>query len=193
MLHIPPRAELRANPLQAERVVLLPVDGADAAEIWDAVESSRDWLQPWLPWVPYQQNPEAAVRFAQASVADWDQGRATRFLIRQRADGRMVGVVGLESCVPMHRACELGYWLRRDAARRGLMTESARACVNFGFRQMKAHRIRVAAATTNHASLRVIARLGFQFEGTARQAEWCDGRWLDHAVFSLLEHEWTVP
>jgi ribosomal-protein-serine acetyltransferase len=193
MMQIPPRAELRSNPLHAQRITLLPVDVADAPDIWDAVESSRDWLQPWLLWVPYQQNPEAAVRFAQASVADWDQGRATRFIIRRRSDGRMAGVVGLESCVAMHRSCELGYWLRKDAAGSGLMTEAARQCVEFGFRNMKAHRIRVAAATTNHPSLRVIARLGFQFEGNARHAEWCDGRWLDHAVFSLLEHEWPVP
>jgi ribosomal-protein-serine acetyltransferase len=52
------------------------------------------------------------------------------------------------------------------------------------------HRLCVAAATDNHPSLRVIARLGFHFEGVARHAEWCDGRWLDHAVFSLLDHEW---
>jgi ribosomal-protein-serine acetyltransferase len=46
--------------------------------------------------------------------------------------------------------------------------------------------VRVAAATDNHPSLKVISRLGFKFEGIARQAEWCDGRWLDHAVFALL-------
>jgi ribosomal-protein-serine acetyltransferase len=173
--------------------VLLPVEATDAPEIWDAVSSSRQWLQPWLPWVPYQQNPESAERFAQASVADWDQGRALRFIVRTNADGKMAGVVGLEACVPMHRSCELGYWLRQDAARQGLMTEAARLCVDFGFRRMKAHRIRVAAATANHPSLRVIERLGFHFEGHARHAEWCDGRWLDHAVFGLLEHEWTAP
>jgi ribosomal-protein-serine acetyltransferase len=32
----------------------------------------------------------------------------------------------------------------------------------------------------------VIARLGFHFEGIARQAEFVDSRWLDHAVFSRL-------
>jgi ribosomal-protein-serine acetyltransferase len=46
--------------------------------------------------------------------------------------------------------------------------------------------VRVAAATDNHASLSVIGRLGFHFEGIARQAERCHGRWLDHAVFSML-------
>jgi ribosomal-protein-serine acetyltransferase len=51
---------------------------------------------------------------------------------------------------------------------------------------VNAHRVRVAAATDNHPSLAVIRRLGFKFEGIARQAERCNGRWLDHAVFALL-------
>jgi ribosomal-protein-serine acetyltransferase len=44
----------------------------------------------------------------------------------------------------------------------------------------------VAAATDNHPSLAVIRRLGFRFEGIAREAERCNGRWLDHAVFGML-------
>ena len=66
------------------------------------------------------------------------------------------------------------------------MTEAARGCLEFAFRHMGAHRVRVAAATDNHRSLHVIGRLGFRFEGVARQAEWCDGRWLDHASFALV-------
>ena len=54
------------------------------------------------------------------------------------------------------------------------------------FGTLNAHRIRVAAATDNHASLGVIRRLGFRFEGIAREAERCQGRWLDHALFALL-------
>jgi ribosomal-protein-serine acetyltransferase len=66
------------------------------------------------------------------------------------------------------------------------MTEASRAALGFAFRQMGAHRVRVAAATDNHASLAVIARLGFRFEGIARQAEWCDGQWLDHATYAMV-------
>ena len=193
VLAIPPRTELRTRPLVSDRIMLSPVDGSDAPELWEVVDGSRGWLQPWLPWVPFQKNVESSTRFAEASASDWDAGRALRFAIRERTGGRLLGVVGLEACVEMHRACDLGYWLRREASRHGYMTEAAAMCVDFGFRTIGAHRMRVAAATTNHASLRVIARLGFTFEGIARHAEWCDGRWLDHAVFSMLDYEWRRP
>jgi len=195
MLVLPPRSEIRESPPGTERLVLHPVDPGDAAELWEVVDGSRSWLQPWLPWVPFQQNAESTMRFAEASVADWDSGRSLRFAIRSAAggsaaSGRLLGVVGLEACVEMHRSCDLGYWLRQEAAGTGLMTEAAALCVDFGFRTMGMHRMRVAAATDNHPSLGVIRRLGFHFEGIGRHAEWCDGRWLDHAIFSLLEHEW---
>ncbi len=74
-----------------------------------------------------------------------------------------MGVVGLESCIHLHRSCELGYWLRREATHRGLMTEASLAAMDFAFKHMGAHRLRVAAATDNHASLSVIGRLGFRF------------------------------
>lgn len=184
MLSIPSRAELRQSPLQTQRVTLSPIEPADAGELWEAVDGSRWHLERWLPWVPFSNTPEATLRYAEACVADWDAGRAVRFAIRDRQTRQLLGVAGLDSCVHLHRSCELGYWLRREATGRGLMTEAARACVEFAFERMSVHRMRCAAATDNHASLRVIARLGFRFEGVARQAELVGSRWLDHAVFA---------
>jgi ribosomal-protein-serine acetyltransferase len=186
MLVIPPRAQLRARPIETERLLLVAIDPTDGPELWLAVNGSRSTLQRWLPWVQFHTDPAASTRFAEACSADWDQGRALRFVIRERAHRTLVGVVGLESCVHLHRSCELGYWLRREATRRGLMTEASRAALDFAFKQMGMHRVRVAAATDNHASLAVIGRLAFRFEGVARHAEWCDGRWLDHAVFAFI-------
>ena len=186
MLVIPPRNELRKSPIETERLLLLPVDPADGHELWFAVNGSRASLQPWLPWVQYHTDPASSSRFAEACANDWDQGRALRFIIRERGTRAVAGIVGLEACVHLHRSCELGYWLRKEATGRGLMTEAARACTEFAFSRMGVHRVKVAAATNNHASLRVISRLGFHYEGISRQAEWCDGRWLDHATFALL-------
>ena len=185
-LTIPARSTVRVHPVQTERVLLTPIDPADGPELWTVVDGSRWHLERWLPWVPFNNTPEASQRYAEACAADWDAGRAVRFGVRDRATRALVGVVGLDSCVHLHRSCELGYWLRLDATGRGLMTESAKACVDFALSRLGVHRIRCAAATDNYPSLRVIARLGFRFEGIARQAEYVGGRWVDHAVFGRL-------
>ena len=104
-----------------------------------------------------------------------------------------LGRLGLEAFAHLHQSVELGYWLRNDSTRRGFMTEAALITITWAFRQLNTHRVRVAAATDNHASLGVIRRLGFRFEGIAREAERCNGRWLDHAVFSLLATDAPLP
>ena len=132
------------------------------------------------------------MRYAEACVADWDGGRAVRFAIRDRHSRELLGVVGLDSCVHLHRSCELGYWLRRDATGKGLMTEAANASVEFAFSRMAMHRIRCAAATDNFPSLRVIQRLGFRFEGIFRQAVVYKARNRDTAWFSIIDPEWPA-
>jgi ribosomal-protein-serine acetyltransferase len=186
MLAVPPRAELRVRPIETPRLLLLPIDSTDSSDVWSAVEASRRELEPWLPWVPFNIDLESSLRYCDASALDWDNARACRLVVRERATRRLVGVVGLESFAHLHQSTELGYWLRSDATRRGYMTEAARATVTWAFHKLLAHRVRVAASTENHGSLAVIRRLGFRFEGIARQAERVSGRWLDHAVFGML-------
>jgi ribosomal-protein-serine acetyltransferase len=189
MLVVPPRAELRHRPLDTPRLVLTPVEATDSSDLWTAVDSSRGHLEKWLPWVPFNTDPEASWRYCEASAGDWDNTRALRFSIRDRETRRFLGVVGLESLAHLHQSADLGYWLRADSARRGYMTEAARATILWAFKRLNAHRVRVAAATDNEASLGVIRRLGFRFEGVAREAERCQGRWLDHALFALLSSD----
>ncbi len=186
MISLPARSSARLAPIGSKRLVLFPIEGSDARELWCAVQESRKYLEPWLPWVPFQVDESSMHRFAEACAMDWDSGRAIRFVIRERETRTLVGVVGLENCTPMHACCDLGYWLREPAQGRGYMTEAAGILIQEAFDKYHMHRIRVAAATTNYRSLSVIGRLGFRFEGIARQAEYCAGRWLDHAQFGML-------
>ena len=186
MLAVPTRTEARARPLESARLVLAPIEPADAPDLWVAVEGSRAHLEPWLPWVPFNNDAEASYRYADASALDWDHGRACRFTIRDKKTRVLYGVVGLESFAHLHQSVELGYWLRTEMTGRGIMTEGSRLLLGWSFSRLNVHRVRVAAATDNHPSLAVIRRLGFRFEGIAREAERCHGRWLDHALFSLL-------
>jgi len=195
-LRIPSRSRLRNNPLFSARIALTPIDPADGPELWTVIEPSREHLSEWLPWVPFNSTPSASQRYAESCASDWDAGRAVRLGIRDRQTRKLLGVVGLDNCVHIHRNCDLGYWLEKPATSKGLMTEAAQLCLDFAFDELGLHRVRCAAATNNARSLAVIKRLGFQLEGTSRQAEFVKNRWLDHAVFSLLstdERPWRTP
>lgn len=180
------RTALRGAPLETPRLRLAPLDPIDAPELFRGVEASRAALEPWLPWVPYQTTEGDSRAYAECSIDDWDAGRALRLTLRDRERNTLLGIVSLESANHAHLSLELGYWIRTDVAGQGLMTEAAAATVQWAFRAVGAHRVRVAASTENARSLGVIRKLGFSFEGVARHAELIMGRWLDHAVFAKL-------
>lgn len=182
----PDRRELRAHPLETDRLLLAPLDPADSAEVWAAVDGSRRELEAWLPTARLNTDAEASRRNAVTSALEWDQARSFRFTIRDRETRALYGVVGVEGYDELRRSVELGYWLRSDATGRGFATEAARAVLTWTFTRLGVRRVSASAATENHASLAVIRRLGFRFEGVAREVEECQGRPLDHAVFSLL-------
>ncbi len=191
-LKVPPRIKYLRAPLLTERLQLKPITTHLANSFFEAVEESRPAIRPWLPWVPLNRTAEDSHRYAEACERDWDQGTAARFFLLPPNSERVVGVVSLENCTTTHRSCYLGYWLHVELWGKGMMTEAAQRVLRFAYETMQAHRVACAAGTENARSLRVIERLGFKFEGIAREAEWIDDRWINHAVYSLLESEWKA-
>ncbi len=191
-LKLPPRIKLLRSPIESARLHLRPITTHLSASFFAAVEESRSAIQPWLPWVHLNKTQDDSHRYAEACQRDWDNGSAARFFVQPRDTNQVIGVVSLENCTPTHRNCYLGYWLHVDQWGKGLMTEAAAAALEFAYEQMLAHRVTCAAGQENIRSLRVIERLGFEFEGTARDAEWIDRRWISHSVYSLLAHEWRT-
>lgn len=188
-LKIPTRIDFAQHPLMSERTVLELIAASMHRKLFRAVEDSRKFLEPWLPWVPYNDSVEASLRYAEACEQDFRNRTALRFAIRLRDQPDIIGVVTLESISDLHRSGDLGYWLRPTATGRGLMTEAATMLLDFSFSKIHFHRIRCAAATDNTSSQKVIQRLGFQKEGIAREAERVDGRWVTHVVYSRLAQD----
>lgn len=185
MISIPSRSTLHVAPLETPRTLLRPLT-TGSEELWQVVQASRLHLSPWLPWVPFNDGPRSSQRYIEACIADWDNGKALRFGIYSKMDRSLIGSITLDNCIHLHRSCDLGYWLAEHASGKGLMTEVGATVVDFAHRRVGIQRIRCAAAVNNFRSLRVIARLGFRFEGVARRAEYLQSRWVDHAVFCHL-------
>jgi RimJ/RimL family protein N-acetyltransferase len=84
---------------------------------------------------------------------------------------------------------EIGYWVRSDETAKGVATEATAALVRVGFEELGFHRLTLRIAVGNRASERVAEKLGFTREGVLREELLIRGRWTDHTLFALLEHE----
>jgi ribosomal-protein-serine acetyltransferase len=152
--------------------------------MWAAVEASLPELRPWMAWA-VDDTHGSNKDFLEMCEAMWSKDQGWTFTIFH--NGEVAGTVGLAGHEPLIRSAELGYWIRTDLARRGLMTEAAAAVVDFGFKEVRLHRVELHAGVENLRSIRVAEKLGFQRVGMIRDGSRGEGGWYDCYVYDLLE------
>jgi ribosomal-protein-serine acetyltransferase len=150
-----------------ERLVLEPIAVGLARELWEAAERSMPELRPWLAWTAAP-SLEETESFAARAEAQWASGTGFHFMIVQEAD--VIGGISIEVHGPLERIGELGYWVRSDRCGQGIATEAAGSLVDFAFKAIGLHRLELRAGVDNRASQRVAEKVGFQREGTLREA-----------------------
>jgi len=174
-----------------ERLRLRRFRSGDARPLKEAVEESMPELSLWLPWAQGLYGMPQARLFIKSSNRSWRRGRAFDFSVTlKNAPGRVVGGVGIWYTSRIQRTGEIGYWVRTDLTGKGVATEAAGALLGLGFETMGLHRILMRIGVGNHPSRRVAEKLGFSYEGIAREELLVRGRWMEHEVYSLLEQEW---
>lgn len=101
--------------------------------------------------------------------------------------GSFMGAVGIYGIVQKHRKADLGYWLLPEHWGKGVMSEALALVLEHGFKNMGLHRIEAEVETENEASRHLLLKLGFHHEGTKRECEFKDGRWISLDLFARLE------
>lgn len=86
----------------------------------------------------------------------------------------------------------LGYAIDAAHEGRGLMHEALRAVLDDAFGRLGLHRVQANVRPENARSLALLARLGFEHEGLAREYLFIDGAWRDHAMTALRHPAWPA-
>ena len=102
---------------------------------------------------------------------------------------RLIGTAGFNVWHTWNNSAEIGYDLARAHWGRGLMVEALEPIIDFGFTRMALNRIEADATVGNHASSRVLEKLGFHREGLLRQRGYWKGSYHDVWLYSLLTND----
>ena len=106
------------------------------------------------------------------------------------SEDRLIGRCGLGITDATLGEGMLWYTMHPAYWGRGYATEAARAVVDFGFRELRLHRIWADCDPANVASGRVLEKLGMRREGHLRENAWIKGAWVDSLIYALLDREW---
>ena len=107
-------------------------------------------------------------------------------------EGKVIGEIALNQrdYDRQNERVELAYTLSRQHWGKGLMTEVARAVMNWAFQTYNINRMYAWCDPRNIGSWRVLEKLGMKREGQLRSHLKWQGEFRDQVYFGLLRDEW---
>jgi RimJ/RimL family protein N-acetyltransferase len=84
------------------------------------------------------------------------------------------------------RSAEIGYWLGEEFWGRGIVSEALQAMTEYAFANFDLCRIYAGVFEWNTASMRVLEKAGYEFEGRMRKAVMKDGKNIDECIYSII-------
>lgn len=136
--------------------------------------------------------PEQTQGFLQLVSGESSQAERANytFALIHKETNKLVGSCGLVRSDTNGPQYGFGYALHKDWWRQGLASEATAALVEFGFSELRAHRLWAHVFLGNTASERLLQNLGFRYEGCALKSFFVRNAWHDLQTFGMLRSEW---
>lgn len=100
---------------------------------------------------------------------------------------QFIGLIALNLGKPNFWAAEVWYKIHLDYWRQGYAIEALNKLLDFGFNDLKLHRIEAGCAVENIASSKVLEKAGMTKEGIKRKKLPIRGEWKDSYFYAILE------
>jgi ribosomal-protein-alanine N-acetyltransferase len=174
--------------LKTERLILRKLRRNDAEDMFEyAQDAEIAFMGLWQPF-----------RTLEDSIADIEQvlegyarGDLMTWAIEHKDEQKMIGRCNLYNYSPEDARADIGYAMNRAYWGQGYATEAVERLITFGFEALALNRIGAICLPQNHASLRVLKKVGMIHEGKRREYAFLNGAYHDLELYSLLRKDWT--
>lgn len=168
--------------LRSTSFVLRPFRRGDETSLRKNINNRTIYLYTLL--IPYPYTAKHASDWIQKTISLQKKKKASEINFAIDIGGDVVRGIGL-SHIEKHKA-EIGYWLGEKYWGRGIMTAAVKLVTSFCFRKLKLRRIYATVYPHNKASVRVLQKTGFRFEGLMRKLYKKDGKFLDALMYAKV-------
>ena len=100
---------------------------------------------------------------------------------------KFYGAGGLSSLNKEHKKAEIGFWLISEFWGKGIMKEAMPLICNYGFDNLELHRIEGFVESENKNCKNVMAKLDFQHEGTMKECEIKNGKFISLDIYAKVK------
>lgn len=151
-----------------ERLHIRMPQPGDGAQVYQAIQASKDDLKEWLPFATKNQTEEDVEVNIRESQIKFLKREDLRLLVFDRESGEFVGSSGLHRMDWSVPKFEIGYWIDARKSGKGYMTEAIEGITNFAFETLGARRVEIRCDRLNTKSRAIPERLDFELEGIVK-------------------------
>eukprot|EP01084_Bolivina_argentea_P091618 164907_1 len=151
---------------ELNNIMLVPLtdhmnkDNLIAELMYNVIIENRDYLQEFLPWPKYIKCIDHETQFIKRCDhgLKQDVGIVYSIILPNK---QIIGSVGYNYIDWNNSVGFIGYWLAQGYQKNGIMTQSVKQLMEFGFNILKLDHIHISAAETNYKSRSIPERLNY--------------------------------
>ncbi|MCF7809137.1 MAG: GNAT family N-acetyltransferase [Candidatus Marinimicrobia bacterium] len=173
--------------LKTRRLLLRKFQRSDAPQV-QALAGARSVARSTL-LIPHPYEDGLAEAWIDTHQSNFDAGTGLIFALCGLKSDELIGAMDLTISTEFNHA-EIGYWIGEPYWGNGYATEAAETMLTYGFTELNLNKIFAHYMTDNHASGRIMQKIGMEHEGTMKQHVLKWGEYKDIAWYGILSESW---
>lgn len=170
--------------LYTSRLKLRLVKRSDAYELYDFCK--RPETSKFAKWEPHSSLYDTK-QYINWKLSQHRKAKCTSFIVTDKNDNNILGTCSYVNLDLNSKSAEIGYSIRSECWGNGYAPEAASALIWYGFEIMKLQRIYARVVAENVQSIRVLEKLGMEYEGTHKKEYYFNGKTADIKVYAMTD------
>jgi ribosomal-protein-serine acetyltransferase len=162
----------------------------DAEKLFQLVNSCREYLRKWLPWVDATKSCEDTKVFIQNTIKQFASNDGFQVGIWYKNE--LAGVIGYNGMNRKSNSIKIGYWLGEKFIRKGIMTKVCKVFVDYAFTDLNVNQVEIRCAVDNHKSRAIPEKLGFTNKEVLNNSEWLYDHYVNHIIYVISKKDWEL-
>ncbi|MDN5476856.1 MAG: GNAT family N-acetyltransferase [Chryseobacterium sp.] len=171
--------------LKTERLNLKPISEIDIENIYELqrLEQTAQFNTSKIP---------NSITDTKITVEKWitennkEKTKQFTFTVELIEENKFIGLIGITLGKEHYKNAEVWFQYHYNFWNKGYATESLRKIIDFGFENLKLHRIEAGCAIENIGSINVLEKVGMLREGHTRSLLPLKSGWSDNYGYAML-------
>jgi ribosomal-protein-alanine N-acetyltransferase len=172
--------------LETERLILIDFVNSDAEELFNIRSDVR--VQKYLDRDLHKSVEESELMI-DGMIKTFNNKEGINWIIRKKDSLNVIGYIGYWRMIRNNVRAEIGYSMKPEYWGYGYMQEALAKVIEFGFKEFCLHSIEANVNPNNEKSIKLLEKFGFKREAYFKEDYFYNGKFLDTAIYSLLETE----